>query len=216
MLSPVLETRPRLAGELARRVCNDFPRGGQSHRLNNPTPCNEGVSDHNFTPRLQIIEENGGGRKAVPGHFSLSGSLAMIAAWAENSGLSVDARGPMLLKTFRCYFVTQDAAGQVSAKIMRRPIDELPAGDVVVASGLFVVELQGRVGGHRSSGRRPRFFPTCPGSMRPAWSPPVACRSSPSATGDRDRLRHGREPLGRLCRVRPRAAGSGSCRCPPG
>jgi putative YhdH/YhfP family quinone oxidoreductase len=38
----------------------------------------------------------------------------------------------MLPETFRCYFVTQDAAGQVSAEIMRRPIDELPAGDVVV------------------------------------------------------------------------------------
>ncbi len=38
----------------------------------------------------------------------------------------------MLPKTFQCYLVTKDAAGQVSAEISRRSLDELPAGDVLV------------------------------------------------------------------------------------
>jgi putative YhdH/YhfP family quinone oxidoreductase len=38
----------------------------------------------------------------------------------------------MLPETFRCYLVTQDAAGRVSAEIARRSIAELPAGDVLL------------------------------------------------------------------------------------
>lgn len=38
----------------------------------------------------------------------------------------------MLPRTLRCYLVTKDAAGEVSAEITRRSCDELPGGDVVV------------------------------------------------------------------------------------
>ena len=38
----------------------------------------------------------------------------------------------MLPDTFRCYLVTKDAAERVTAAITRRPIDDLPAGDVTV------------------------------------------------------------------------------------
>jgi putative YhdH/YhfP family quinone oxidoreductase len=38
----------------------------------------------------------------------------------------------MLPETFRCYLVTQDAAGRVAAEITRRSIAELPAGDVLL------------------------------------------------------------------------------------
>jgi putative YhdH/YhfP family quinone oxidoreductase len=34
--------------------------------------------------------------------------------------------------TFRCYLVTKDSAGKLSAAVARRPLDELPAGDVLV------------------------------------------------------------------------------------
>jgi putative YhdH/YhfP family quinone oxidoreductase len=38
----------------------------------------------------------------------------------------------MLPETFRCYLVTKDAAERVTAEMTRRPIDELPAGDVTL------------------------------------------------------------------------------------
>jgi acrylyl-CoA reductase (NADPH) len=38
----------------------------------------------------------------------------------------------MLPTTFRCFVVTEDAAGSVSAQIADRRLDELPAGDVLV------------------------------------------------------------------------------------
>ncbi|MHB8864510.1 MAG: oxidoreductase [Pirellulaceae bacterium] len=38
----------------------------------------------------------------------------------------------MFPKTLQCYLVTKDAAGEVSAALGRRSLDELPAGDVLV------------------------------------------------------------------------------------
>jgi acrylyl-CoA reductase (NADPH) len=38
----------------------------------------------------------------------------------------------MLPQTLQCYLVTKDAAGQVSAEMSRRSLDELPPGDVLV------------------------------------------------------------------------------------
>ena len=38
----------------------------------------------------------------------------------------------MLPKTFKCYFVTKDNQGDVSAEITERPMEELPEGDVLV------------------------------------------------------------------------------------
>ena len=38
----------------------------------------------------------------------------------------------MLPETFRCYLVTKDASGKVAGQITRRPLAELPPGDVLV------------------------------------------------------------------------------------
>ena len=38
----------------------------------------------------------------------------------------------MLPETFRCYLVTKDAAGNVSGQITRRPLAELPPGEVLI------------------------------------------------------------------------------------
>ncbi len=38
----------------------------------------------------------------------------------------------MISKTFECYLVSKDAGGQIAAQIIRRPLEELPAGDVLV------------------------------------------------------------------------------------
>ena len=38
----------------------------------------------------------------------------------------------MLPETFRCFLVSKDAGGRITAEIARRPLDELPAGDVLI------------------------------------------------------------------------------------
>ena len=38
----------------------------------------------------------------------------------------------MLPTSFECYLVSKDAGGRIAAEITRRPLDELPAGDVLV------------------------------------------------------------------------------------
>jgi putative YhdH/YhfP family quinone oxidoreductase len=68
----------------------------------------------------------------------------------------------MLPETFRCYFVTRNAAGQVAAEIMRRPIEELPAGDVVVRVAYSSLNYKDAlaVTGHPGVNK---FFPHVPG-----------------------------------------------------
>ena len=68
----------------------------------------------------------------------------------------------MLPETFQCYLVTKDAAGQVSAEITRRPIEELPAGDVVVRVAYSSLNYKDALAATGHPGVN-KFFPHVPG-----------------------------------------------------
>ena len=68
----------------------------------------------------------------------------------------------MLPETFRCYLVTKDAAERVAGEITRRPIDELPTGDVTLRVAYSSLNYKDAlaVTGHPGVNK---FFPHVPG-----------------------------------------------------
>lgn len=88
----------------------------------------------------------------------------------------------MLPATFRCYLVTKDAAGTVSAQIAERPLDELPPGDVLVRVVYSSLNYKDALAftGHPGVNK---VFPHVPGVD--AAGEVAASNSSQFVTGDR-------------------------------
>lgn len=68
----------------------------------------------------------------------------------------------MLPDTFRCYLVEKDAAGRVVGRIARRPIDELPEGDVLLRVAYSSLNYKDALAATGHPGIN-RVFPHIPG-----------------------------------------------------
>jgi len=68
----------------------------------------------------------------------------------------------MLPETMKCYLVTKDAEGNISARVDRRPLDELPQGEVLVRVAYSSLNYKDALGatGHPGVNRK---FPYVPG-----------------------------------------------------
>ena len=121
----------------------------------------------------------------------------------------------MLPETFRCFLVTKDAAERVTAEITRRPLDELPAGDVILRVAYSSLNYKDAlaVTGHPGVNK---VFPHVPGvdaagtvvaSQSASFARAIRC-SSPASTWART--------AGAATRNTFASRGSGSCRSPPG
>ena len=65
-------------------------------------------------------------------------------------------------KNFRCYLVTKDAEGKVSGEITERPLEELPAGEVLIRVNYSSLNYKDALGATGHPGVN-RVFPHIPG-----------------------------------------------------
>ena len=68
----------------------------------------------------------------------------------------------MLSETFRCFLVTKDAADRVTAEITRRPLGELPAGDVLLRVAYSSLNYKDALAATGHPGVN-KYFPHVPG-----------------------------------------------------
>ena len=69
---------------------------------------------------------------------------------------------PMLPKDFKCYLVTKDSEGNISGKITKRPLEELPDGEVLIRVNYSSLNYKDALGATGHPGVN-KVFPHIPG-----------------------------------------------------